>query len=746
MAVGILHFEGLDVETVVNLEVGTGVGGVEGIELGLRLAQGYVHLAGLQHLVGVVGRHAQGLSAVDDVLAQSQCQARYALLGFLVADGIVVERAQHAADIGIVVVAILPAHHGLQYHSHLLLVYHVLCGGHVSLGVAVVNRGIDSLDGASQHTQHLILVLKIGYHVSAVDACKRLVVGIFEQRRGAYGYRRVRGIEESEEVCNERIGQLGTQKGVQDFVVGRIAQGYLVEIVLLHESIEDVGTQHHRLRNLHRGVGKPAELGMPLDNVVEESQSAPLAAERAVADTRKVGIAVELAAVEDGNGAYVLHVAILHDGIEDDLLVGIYVLQLVPCDVFQEGRHGKDSPRTEPPAHVVARDVAQHGVVGDAEDVVLKLLQIMHSHDLGMALWVTEDEVAEAHVLFEYVSEVAAHGLRVLVDKEEALGLGLGAVIRLRTLKDKGHILVAAAYLAQKLQARLRVLVHRTLLGRHGIGHGEAHVGDDAQRVVMVLLVECHGLLVVSCQHHLGPSAHTHRGGMGVEGLGRELLALHEDIAVEVGQYGRIETYAVFDQKYHLHAGFGYVVLEVHLVLNQLDDRQYEVGVAEPAEHIVEHLEVFVLHALGDAVREGGEHHAGHIWELRLHRARHVESIVVGIAGHTYNKVNIGCLEHTGGLLGGGNLREHGRIAKSELHILVVDLLLYPAVVLEHERIVGVCNYQNIIYTAHHQVHERYVLEQEFAPLLWYFLFHGCLVRFCKYTPFLFLRKIFVCF
>ena len=41
---------------------------------------------------------------------------------------------------------------------------------------------------------------------------------------------------------------------LQDFIIAGIAQGYRIEIVAHHELVEDIGTEHHGLRNLHLGV------------------------------------------------------------------------------------------------------------------------------------------------------------------------------------------------------------------------------------------------------------------------------------------------------------------------------------------------------------------------------------------------------------------------------------------------------------------------------------------------------------
>ena len=77
--------------------------------------------------------------------------------------------------------AILPSDDLLQYDRHLLLVYDIAGGCHVGFGVAVIDGGIDALDGACQHLQHVVLVVVPRYHVCGVYACEGLVVGIFQE-------------------------------------------------------------------------------------------------------------------------------------------------------------------------------------------------------------------------------------------------------------------------------------------------------------------------------------------------------------------------------------------------------------------------------------------------------------------------------------------------------------------------------------------------------------------------------------
>ena len=222
----------------------------------------------------------------------------------------------------------------------------------------------------------------------------------------------------------------------QYLLVAGVAQCNLVKVVLVHEIVKDIGAEHERLGYAHGRPGILVELRVALDYVVDEGQSAPLAAQRAVADACEVAVGVELSPVEDGHHADVLHPAVLHDGIEDYLPVRVNVLQLVPGDVLEECRHGEYGPGREPAAHVVAAHVVEHRVVWYGEDVVLQFLQRAYAQYLAAGLGVVEHEVAEAHVLFHEAAQVDVHLLRVLVDEAEALGLGLLAVFRLGALQD----------------------------------------------------------------------------------------------------------------------------------------------------------------------------------------------------------------------------------------------------------------------------------------------------------------------
>ena len=72
VGLGVLDPEFEDVEPIVDLEVFAHVLHIERIELGLCLAQRSLHLARLQYLMRMIGRNAQRLSSIYDILAQTQ--------------------------------------------------------------------------------------------------------------------------------------------------------------------------------------------------------------------------------------------------------------------------------------------------------------------------------------------------------------------------------------------------------------------------------------------------------------------------------------------------------------------------------------------------------------------------------------------------------------------------------------------------------------------------------------------------
>ena len=384
------------------------------------------------------------------------------------------------------------------------------------------------------------------------------------------------------------------------------------------------------------------ELRMRLHDMVQKGQAPALSAQGAFTYAGEMGILVELHAVEHGHHANVLHVAVLHDGIKNNLPMRIHVLQFMPSDCLQEAGYGENGPGAKPPTHVIAADMVKHGVVGYLEDVVLQILEGVDAGNLLMRLGVAEDKVTEAHVLLHQLAQVHAQLLGVLVHEAESFRLRLLAVLALGAFQYQRQVFIPLPDGMQEPQAGV---------GHFLSAHGKTGIADDTKRIVSEPLIKRHRLLVVTGQHHLGSAPHAQSRRVAIECLLREILALGQDVTIQVWQYAAIETYGVFHQQYHLHASLLDIVLQVHLVLYQLDDGKNKVGIAQPAEHVVENREVFVLHALGDAMGKRGEHHARDVRELLLDIPGHVESVVVRRARHANHQVHLHGTQRLGRLL-----------------------------------------------------------------------------------------------
>ena len=157
-------------------------------------------------------------------------------------------------------------------------------------------------------------------------------MAVFEQGGGAYGQGGFDDFHEGFEVAEESLGKSAAEECLEYVVVAEVAEGYAVEVVGVHELIEDVGAEHEGLGYEEGGWGFAAVLH---DHSVEKGEASAFAAERSVSNSGEVAVLVESVALEYGDYALVLHATVCDDGFEDDLAVGVDVLELVPGDAFE---------------------------------------------------------------------------------------------------------------------------------------------------------------------------------------------------------------------------------------------------------------------------------------------------------------------------------------------------------------------------------------------------------------------------
>ena len=107
------------------------------------------------------------------------------------------------------------------------------------------------------------------------------------------------------------------------------------------------------------------------------------------------------------------------------------------------------------------------------------------------------------------------------------------------------------------------------------------------------------------------------------------------------------------------------IILYIHLILHQLNDRKNEIGIPQPTENIIKDTEVFVLYTLCNTMREGSQYNTVDVWELCLHCSCNIKGIVISITWHTDNKVDVYSIEHLRGLFGCRHLCKGWRIAQT---------------------------------------------------------------------------------
>ena len=107
------------------------------------------------------------------------------------------------------------------------------------------------------------------------------------------------------------------------------------------------------------------------------------------------------------------------------------------------------------------------------------------------------------------------------------------------------------------------------------------------------------------------------------------------------------------------------IIVYIHLILHQLNDRKDEIGISQPAEHIIKDTEIFVLYTFCNTMREGSQYHTVDVWELCLYSSCHIKSIIISITRHTDNKVNVYGIEHLRGLFDSRHLCKGWRITQT---------------------------------------------------------------------------------
>ena len=296
----------------------------------------------------------------------------------------------------------------------------------------------------------------------------------------------------------------------------------------------------------------------------------------------------------------------------------------------------------------------------------------------------------------------------VLGDESGAESAGLLLEGGLGGLQQHGHQGVVLLDPSAEVDSGVEFLAFRGVVAVED----EAHVGDHAEKVLAVSVVELGSLVVAAGEEDLGPGAFAEDLLLLVEGVFEELGVLEQDQLVELGQVGRVETDRVLDQKDGLHAAFEDVLVGVHLVLDKLDDTDDQVCVSVPGEDVVEARMVLLLDAAVDVLGEGGEQRDGDVGMALLDDVCECEDVGLSDVVHREDEV-VGVVFAQGleGLGRGAHAGERRGVRHVEVDILLVDLGFDVSVLFEDVSVVAAADEEDLVDPVFHEP------VGEFAPV-----------------------------
>ena len=95
--------------------------------------------------------------------------------------------------------------------------------------------------------------------------------------------------------------QMGINKTDKYLGVAEIGKPDIIQVVMFHKLIENIGTQNHCLGDINAYVSKPIEHPVSFHNSIQESQSTGFSTNGSFTDTRKTDVFVKSLPIELGN-------------------------------------------------------------------------------------------------------------------------------------------------------------------------------------------------------------------------------------------------------------------------------------------------------------------------------------------------------------------------------------------------------------------------------------------------------------
>ena len=239
-------------------------------------------------------------------------------------------------------------------------------------------------------------------------------------------------------------------------------------------------------------------------------------------------------------------------------------------------------------------------------------------------------------------------------------------------------------------------------------------VGDDAQEVALVAVVQFDSLVIAGRQQNLGTGALPVLLLVLVQGLLEELVALRKHKFIQFWKIGGIVAYRVFDQEYGLDAHLEYVVAGVEAVLIELDDGKNQVGISVPAEDVV-HAGVLTRRQFPvnlSRIMHKQDERSG--ITLLLHFLSQGENIPVVLVVHTNDHIKTVIIKQFPSICRSVCPDEGRRIAEVQVHIFLGDAGLDASVLLHYESVVIAAYHKDAAYPVTYEGLVRLVVQFRF--------------------------------
>ena len=166
---------------------------------------------------------------------------------------------------------------------------------------------------------------------------------------------------------------------------------------------------------------------------------------------------------------------------------------------------------------MIPGEMVNQRIVGNLEDFLLKVFQILDAHDLLFRMRIQDHEIAEAETLHDLLFQILRITLGILIDKRGVQFLRIYMVAGLRRLQHERNDQTRFPYILSELITGIRIF--------HAIVH-KTHIRDNTQHIIPILIKNTYCLLVIPGQFDLRTATHTQRTLVIVQRLLREHLAL----------------------------------------------------------------------------------------------------------------------------------------------------------------------------------------------------------------------------